>query len=162
MPWYPCCPSPSHTTNTRNIIAIYATTIRCTADSVTIAPRHPIITITTAHTTRTITASTTAITTRKAVPRRSWNGRTPHRHQHPHNHHHPKSQKNPNQPETECKAYLSEHQGGKFYDCNDNGRARDAGNQQKCIDNVLGKPDPFGDGRDVKVVHNWGSDGKCK
>ena len=74
----------------------------------------------------------------------------------------PKPETEKPQPETECKAYLSEHQGGKFYDCNDNGRARDAGNQQKCIDNVLGKPDPFGDGRDVKVVHNWGSDGKCK
>ena len=62
----------------------------------------------------------------------------------------------------ECKAYLSEHQGGKFYDCNDNGRARDAGNDQGCIDNVLGKPDPFGDGRKVKVVKNWGADGHCQ
>ena len=61
----------------------------------------------------------------------------------------------------ECKAYLAEHQGGKFYDCNDNGRARDAGNDQGCIDNVLGKPDPFGDGRKVKVVKNWKANGHC-
>ena len=27
----------------------------------------------------------------------------------------------------ECYVYLKEHQGGKFYDCNDNGRARAAG-----------------------------------
>ena len=65
-------------------------------------------------------------------------------------------------PTTECKVYLAKHQGGKFYDCNDNGRARDAGNDQGCIDQVLGKPDPFGDGRKVKVVKNWGADGHCQ
>ena len=39
---------------------------------------------------------------------------------------------------------------------------RDAENDQGCIDNVLGKPDPFGDGRKVKVVKNWGADGHCE
>ena len=60
-----------------------------------------------------------------------------------------------------CKVYLAKHQGGKFYDCNDNGRARDAGNDQGCIDQVLGKPNPFGDGREVKVVKNWKANGHC-
>ena len=40
---------------------------------------------------------------------------------------------------------------GEKYDCHDNGRARDAGNDQKGIDDVLAKTDPFGDGRQVRV-----------
>ena len=39
---------------------------------------------------------------------------------------------------------FEKHQGGKYYDCNDNGRARAAGNSQECIDKVLSKPNPFG------------------
>jgi hypothetical protein len=62
----------------------------------------------------------------------------------------------------ECEPWLSKHQAGQFFDCNDNGRARDAGNDQKCIDNVLGKNDPFGDGRQVRVEKNWGKKGHCK
>ena len=28
-------------------------------------------------------------------------------------------------------------------------------------DQVLGKPNPFGDGREVKVVKNWKANGHC-
>ena len=50
-----------------------------------------------------------------------------------------------------CEPWLSKHQKGEKYDCHDNGRARDAGNDQKGIDDVLAKTDPFGDGRQVRV-----------
>ena len=57
---------------------------------------------------------------------------------------------------------MKEHQGGKFYDCNDNGRARAAGHSQECIDKVLSKPNPFGNGKKVTVRRNWGPCGNCK
>ena len=63
--------------------------------------------------------------------------------------------------EKECYVYLEKHQGGKYYDCNDNGRARAAGNSQECIDKVLSKPNPFGNGKKVIVRRNWGSCGNC-
>ena len=61
-----------------------------------------------------------------------------------------------------CFVYLKKHQGGKYYDCNDNGRARAAGNSQECIDEVLRKPNPFGNGKKVIIRRNWGPDGGCK
>eukprot|EP00944_MAST-04C_sp_MAST-4C-sp1_P008238 g8238.t1 len=60
-----------------------------------------------------------------------------------------------------CFVYLEKHQGGKYYDCNDNGRARAAGNSQACIDEVLSKPNPFDNGKKVIVHRNWGPCGSC-
>ena len=44
--------------------------------------------------------------------------------------------------------YLEKHQGGKYYDCNDNGR-KSCWKLQECIDEVLGNPNPFGNGKKV-------------
>ena len=72
-----------------------------------------------------------------------------------------KEEKDDKQDVKKCFAYLKDHQKGKNYDCHDNGRARDAGNSQECIDKVLSKSKPFGK-KKVKVTHNWGPDGHCK